>query len=37
VHILGTQIDEGGIKLIMDNAAQVGESRKLDLDLAFAR
>jgi Ran GTPase-activating protein (RanGAP) involved in mRNA processing and transport len=37
VHILGTQIDESGIKLMMDNAAQVGDSRKLDLDLAFAR
>jgi Ran GTPase-activating protein (RanGAP) involved in mRNA processing and transport len=36
VHILGTQIDEGGIKMIMDSSILQGE-KKLDLDLAFAK
>ena len=36
IHILGTQIDENGIKMILENSILSGD-KKLDIDLAFVR
>lgn len=36
VHIIGTQIDEAGVRKIMDASIQIGEKR-IDIDLGFLR